>query len=60
MATGLVWWHTAAILAPGELRQGNCEFKASVGKFVGVLSRKEKGKEEKREKEDKIAGKTSG
>jgi hypothetical protein len=46
-----VWWHPAAILAPRERRQRDCEFEASVGKFVGSCL--EKGKEEKKREKKK-------
>lgn len=36
-------WHTSVILGPKELRQGNCEFEASVGKSVGSYFEKKRG-----------------
>lgn len=63
MVTGPMWWHTSVILVPRELRQGNWEFEASVGKSVRSCLEKrqgtERGEKEKREK-DKTAGKASG
>lgn len=60
-----MWWHTSVILGPKELRQGDCEFEASVGKLAGsCLEKKREGKrkkknQDKREK-DKTEGETAG
>jgi hypothetical protein len=38
----MVWWHTPVILALRRLRQGDCEFEASLGSIGRLYLKKKK------------------
>lgn len=52
MATGLVWWQTAAVLALGKLGLGDCVFEASVGNLVGSCLEKKRERKGRRGKKE--------